>query len=155
MAETKFGGVLIKVLLDTGSQVSTVSEKFYNENVAKMVDSFYEGNLFRLTGANRLEVPYTGIAILDVEIGNTKIEDVGILVVRDTELTADARKEVLRVDGMNCLIKVPQLVIALSEECTICNTTSVEKPKGIVKIAGIAGALVPANSLTKVKVFTS
>ena len=156
LTEAKFGGVLIKVLLDTGSQVSTVSEKFYNENLAKIVDSFYEGNLFRLTGANRLEMPYTGIAILDVEIGNTKIKDVGILVVRDTELTADARKEVPGVVGMNCLIKLPQLVSALSEEGTICNTTTVEEPKvGIVKIAGIAGTLVPANSLTKVKVFTS
>ena len=120
-----------------------------------MVDSFYEGNLFRLTGANRLEVSYTGLAILDVEIGNTKIEDVGILVIRDMELMADARKEIPGVVGMNCLIKLPQLVSALLEEGAICNTTTVEKPKvGIVKIAGIPGTLVPANSLKKVKVFT-
>ena len=51
------GNVPFNALLDTGSQVTTLSESFYKQHIESRSHHFYEGNIFKLSCANRLEIP--------------------------------------------------------------------------------------------------
>lgn len=64
----RLGGVDMPCLLDTGSEVSTITEEFFNENFhpqgKKLLPS---GDWLKLTGANGVEVLYVGYLELDIE----------------------------------------------------------------------------------------
>jgi hypothetical protein len=157
VAMVKFGGISLKALLDTGSQVSTVSETFYEKHLSPGDNPYYEGKLFRLTCANRLEIPYIGIVLVDIEIRGKLIDNIGVLVVKDTELTKESRVEVPGIVGMNCLMKLPQLVSILTQEGATCHKMDLnhkETKSRIVKISGKTGTIVPAASIVKVSVFS-
>ena len=57
----KFAGVEVKCLLDTGSQVTTVTETFFERHMKSLgKDIVQPGFWFTLTAANGLQIPYCG-----------------------------------------------------------------------------------------------
>lgn len=55
----ELNGVKVKCLLDTGAQVSTISEHFYNEylSTSELSDT---RKILKLSAANKLQIPYLG-----------------------------------------------------------------------------------------------
>ena len=69
IANVKLGGVLVPCLLDSGFEVSTITESFFNENVrSKGKNLLSISGWLTLTAANELNIPYIGYFELDVEI---------------------------------------------------------------------------------------
>ena len=83
-AEVDIAGKTIKCLIDTGSQVSTVTESCYKCHLSSLPLETLEG--LRLTAANGIEIPYVGYFSTDVNVLGHCFHNVGILVVKDTEL---------------------------------------------------------------------
>ena len=80
--EAEGGGVKAKTLLDTGSQVSTISEAFFRQNLlGENEDITRTPNWLKLTATNSLPVPYIGYIELDVQTMGKP--ECGFLVVRD------------------------------------------------------------------------
>ena len=79
----KLGDVPVKLLVDSGSMVTTVSEDFFNQHLRGLVDEPKDGSHFlRLRAANGLECPYVGYVVLDIEVmGQTAKK--GILIQKN------------------------------------------------------------------------
>ena len=98
------GGKEVNCLLDSGSQISTITETFYNTYLKMMSELHDSSKWLKITAANNLPVPYIGYISTEVELCGKKIEDVGILVVKDS----GRKVETPGVVGCNILQKLQE-----------------------------------------------
>ena len=82
-SEVLVQGVAISCLMDSGSQVSTITKSFFRKNYGS--HQWQDVPFLRLTAANGLSIPYCGYVELDVTIGEHCLPDMGLLVVRESE----------------------------------------------------------------------
>ena len=98
----------VKALIDTGSMITTLSQEFYetmeNKPELKSLDEFD----LNVTGANGVEIPYSGYIEASVRIPNTDMEPllIPILIVSST----DYNKEVPSIVGMKVIREVSDLL---------------------------------------------
>lgn len=110
VVEIRVGGVSIPCLLDTGSQVSTITEEFFRKHLeGEDEDVLSTSGWLRLTAANGLDIPYQGYLELEVETMGMKIPDCGFLVVKDPQ---KSQLSVPGIIGMNIISRCRQLVQA-------------------------------------------
>jgi transposase InsO family protein/dUTPase len=78
------GSVNCKTLVDTGSQVSTVAQHFYETHLShiELIDC---QNLLRVEGAGGVQIPYLGYIFTELRIEGTAPVAVPVLVVQNTE----------------------------------------------------------------------
>lgn len=93
------GGVQVKCLLDSGSIVSTISDKFFFQNFAENPHAF---QWLQMKAANGLDIPYIGYVELDVQVLGKVIPKRGILVVQSPQ-TPSPTTCVPGVLGMNII----------------------------------------------------
>ncbi|KAL0147914.1 hypothetical protein M9458_056791, partial [Cirrhinus mrigala] len=80
----KINGVSAACLLDTGSQVSTISESFFREHLfGEDKDILSMAGWLRITAANGLDISYLGYLELEVETMGIVLPECGFLVLRD------------------------------------------------------------------------
>ena len=80
----KMGGAEVLCLLDTGSQVSTITETFFNQNFQSWgPERLQSCGWLQLKAANHLSIPYLGYLELDVQVLGRVVPRRGIIVVRD------------------------------------------------------------------------
>lgn len=79
-------GVSLQGLLDTGSQVTLMQQTMFEEHFdqAKLGSTPL---FFKLRAANGLEIPYTGYAVLDLELEGIKIPGRGVVITKDEHCT--------------------------------------------------------------------
>lgn len=138
--DIKVLGVEVLCLLDTGSQVSTISESFFRQHLGgDDEDMLTTAGWLKLTAANGLDIPYLGYLELEVETMGRKIPNCGFLVVKDPPTVLHP---VSCIIGMNIISQCRQLVQAefdqlwkqhwtqigamLSSECRFLTYTGVE-----------------------------
>ena len=113
--EVSMGGVKFQCLIDSGSNVSSVTESFFfNHLLPSWGGSLSDCGWLSLSGAHGLSIPYLGYFTIDVEavaLGRT-IPQRGILVVKDPiGHTAKERKQAVPgLLGMNVIKKCYQLL---------------------------------------------
>lgn len=96
-------------LLDTGSQVSTITEHFFKEHLAgEDKDMLPTSGWLRITAANGLDIPYLGYLELPVETMGINLPECGFLVVRDGRNSS----AVPALIGINIISRCRQLVHA-------------------------------------------
>ena len=78
----EINGTAVKCL-DTGAQVSTVSEAFYKKYLSTIALSDTT-KILKLSAANKLQIPYLGYIEVDVKIKDCVLTHVGMLVERVT-----------------------------------------------------------------------
>ena len=156
----KLGGVHVHCLLDSGSQVSTITESFFTNHFRPRRSKLLDINQWvTLTAANGLEIPYIGYLELDFEAQGVTIPNRGVLVVRDPpDPQSRARKEAVPgLIGMNIIqrknqeIKEPKLL----EDSAWTNTLqaagkAMTSVRGFAKIAGKSDVRIPAGMVTTV-----
>lgn len=105
--EVTLRGVPVPCLLDTGSQVSTISESFFKEHLAKKGENVCPAfEWLKITAASGLELPYMGYVELDFDAMGLTIPERGFLIVRDSAHSASVPGLV----GMNIVKKCRELV---------------------------------------------
>ncbi len=78
VVDLKIGGVDVSCLLDTGSQVSTITEHFFKEHLAgEEKDMLYTTGWLKITAANGLDIPYLGYLELTVETMGITLPECG------------------------------------------------------------------------------
>ena len=65
-------------LLDTGSEVSTISESFYHKHLSNL--EINTRKILRLVAANNIQIPYLGYVEVDIELFGCTFSNVGFLV---------------------------------------------------------------------------
>lgn len=155
------GGVQVKCLLDTGSMVSTISDKFFFQHFAQNPQAC---QWLQLKAANGLDIPYLGYVELDVQVLGKVISKRGILVVQSPQTPSPS--SVPGVLGMNIirecyselfgqygsdLFDLPQVTQApsvLQQALQLCHQIqSVERTGCWARIRGRRGTFVPAESV--------
>ena len=142
----KFGEVCVDCLLDTGSHITAVSELFFTKYIQPTGVVYEQGRWFTLSAANGLDIPYKGIAIMDVEVDGQVVKDVGILVTKDNEMTDAVKMGIPGILGTNVLRRLPKFATFFASD---------DGPSGTVHVAGLDSQLIPANSICKVKLLVS
>lgn len=152
----KLGGVPVRCLLDSGSQVSTITESFFNQHFRPRGSDLLDTNKWlTLTAANGLEIPYIGYLELDFEAQGVTIPQRGILVVKDPpDPQSRTRKEAVPgLLGMNIIQKMNEETEQLDTAWT-STLQAVAKAatsvRGLARIAGRNDVRIPAGSITTV-----
>lgn len=79
------GGVGVACLLDTGSMVTTITQRFFEQLLQPSLKlQLQPCTWLKLKAANGLEIPYLGYLELDVHLFNRTFQKMGILVVKDS-----------------------------------------------------------------------
>ena len=149
----EINGTVVKCLLDTGAQVSTVSEAFYKKHLSTIALSDTT-RILKLSAANKLQIPYLGYIEVDLKIKDCVFTHVGMLVERVTTV-GDPIQVVL---GCNVLQSVrtfvkeeepPSIVTDSSWDNVISVLDIADNTKriGFVKVAGRTPIRIPANSM--------
>ncbi|KAL0161724.1 hypothetical protein M9458_045449, partial [Cirrhinus mrigala] len=158
--DIKVLGVEVSCLLDTGSQVSTISESFFRQHLGgDDEDMLSTTGWLKLTAANGLDIPYLGYLELEIETMGRKIPNCGFLVVKDP---SPSSKFVSCIVGMNIISRCQQIVQSEFEaplegglETDWRNvfqhvqTCDVRKSR-VARVAGRSVVHVPAASVTLV-----
>ena len=93
------GGVDVGCLIDTGAEVSTITESFYKEFLAQGREVIDVTSYIRISASQGLEIPYVGYVELQLTAFSHKFEGLGFLIVKDPVSTPiQARKK--RVPGV-------------------------------------------------------
>ena len=153
----KLGGIPVRCLLDSGSQVSTITESFSNQHFHPRGTDLLDTNKWlTLTAANGLEIPYIGYLELDFEAQGVTIPQRGILVVKDPpDPQSRARKEAVPgLLGMNIIQKMNEETKQLEDTAWTSTLQAVAKAatsvRGLARIAGRDNIRIPAGSITTV-----
>ena len=84
VTELEVLGTKFTALVDTGSQVSTITESFYKRHLQPRGRELYNQDLhLHLTAANGLEIPYSGYLLADATIAGQVVKDRAFLIIRD------------------------------------------------------------------------
>ncbi|KAL7870272.1 hypothetical protein SRHO_G00077690 [Serrasalmus rhombeus] len=109
MIQVSMDGVAVSCLLDTGSQVSMMRQDWFEEHFGKNGQRLRDTTSWlKLRAANGKEIPYLGYVTLQVDIAGVGLENVGVIVIRNSCLTVSA------LVGMNIIKEVWQVLFQKS-----------------------------------------
>ena len=154
----------MSALVDTGSEVTTITENFFNKHFSQQ-GLLSTNTWLTLTAANGLDIPYVGYFEADVECCGKLIEKRGMLVVQDPPNASSQRRKaaVPGLLGMNVIGKCQDILKQNFGSCYIEQMTtewrdvfqalthSAASVAGLAKIAGRSGVRVPAGSVSTVQ----
>ena len=103
----RVAGVDVIALVDTGSQVTTIMESWFNEHLRQT--STHNTYQFRLTAANGQPIPTVGCCTVDVVCGQQTVKDVVIVIVTDRQADSSQPPCLL---GMNLLCRLKEFQTA-------------------------------------------
>lgn len=111
----RIGGVPLRCLLDTGSNVSTLTESFFRNHLyGEDEDMHCTAKWLKITAANKLPLPYIGYVELDVQVMGLTIPECGFLIVKDDakgNIATESDTSPPGIIGMNIAKRCRQLVI--------------------------------------------
>jgi hypothetical protein len=82
-ATVTLGSKEVRCLLDTGAQVSTVTESFFLNNLAEEADLWDVSSFIRISAANGGDIPFVGYLELNLTVFGQTFPNMGFLVVKD------------------------------------------------------------------------
>ena len=73
----------VRCLLDSGAQVSTMTETFFRHQLSDLGEPEDVSAFIQITGAQGITVPYIGYVEIDIEVMGQNFSNMGFLVVKD------------------------------------------------------------------------
>ena len=143
-------------VIDTGSEVSTVTESWFNEHLRGR--PLQQTSWLSIKAANGLDIPYVGLLEGRIRVFGQECH-ASILVIKDTAcpLTRSRRLQTPALLGMNILQqllptgqKTPPGLTPLIETAIRATTLHCRTMVGLARVAGTTR--VPAHSITTVRV---
>ena len=103
MVTAEVNGVEVPCLLDSMSQVSTVTESFFEKHLKQPLEDI--SSWFKITAANGTEIPCVGLFETSVKVSGVLYNNVSFLVVKDPEcpFSKKRKEDVSGVIGANLL----------------------------------------------------
>lgn len=109
--DVKIAGVKTDCLLDTGSEVSTITESHFRRHLGEQELKLSSANWVRLTAANGLDIPGLGCLQADVECMGKIFQGKCIFVLTDTSPEAKEIRGLSGIIGMNIISELKLLFI--------------------------------------------
>lgn len=161
--DVRIDGVPVRCLLDTGSNVSTLTESFFRENLhGEDKDLHCTYKWLRVTAANKLPLPYLGYVELDIQVMGLTVPECGFLIVRDGD-SAGPDLTPPGIIGMNITQRCRELALTefdttlggklesvWREAFTRVQEVELGKTMSTARVSGKCKVHVPAASVTTV-----
>ena len=135
----KIGGAELMATVDTGSQVTTVTESFVQRELMQ-VQPLRKLSWFRLTAANGLEIPLAGYLVADINIMGKTLKDQIVMVLKESP-----GRQSSCLLGMNIIKNIPSLNLG--------SAPAPQAPPNSTKLRMVraeSATVIPANSLTMI-----
>ena len=113
-----FGSVPVRCLLDTGSEVTLITESFFRQHLLPEGLTISEAPWLRITAANGQEVPYLGYLEMDISLPGIHLPGMGVLVVRDSPDPSQRERKELVPGLLGCNIIKPVIDILQAQSNT-------------------------------------
>ena len=126
--------------------VTTISETTFKEFMEPKGAKYQTGHWFTIRGANGLDILYVGLAIMNIELEDTLVPDIGVFVMKDTQETSDNRKKVPGIIGTNVLGRIEKYASLFGSQ------SGMESHACFARLAGGNEKVLPASSITSVPV---
>ncbi|KAI4904285.1 hypothetical protein NFI96_007443, partial [Prochilodus magdalenae] len=101
--EIKIAGVKTNCLLDTGSEVTTITESYFYERFGEQELTLSSANWVRLTAANGLDIPVLGCLEADIECMGRILHKKCVFVLTNTNPGVKDMKGLPGILGMNVI----------------------------------------------------
>ena len=145
-------GKAVQAMLDTGSQITTITDEWARENLRNIEE---EESFFKIKAVNGVEVPYSSLCVLDMELFGTKLTEVPVFITAlPTDPFMQARKrETPVLVGMNVLETVFEKAEEMPESLNFL-TKKIKKEKESSKRIGRTATLehIPAYSVATIRI---
>lgn len=157
----KLSGIQVQCLLDTGSQVSTITDEYFRKHLGCEKSMLTTLSWLKLTAANGLGIPYQGYVELDVETMGLKLTNCVFLVLKPSASSVVTAQCII---VMNVIHRCQRLVNAefdstlggsvdsgwrtAFQQIQVC---SIER-KATAQVAGKDKVRIPASSVSTVLV---
>lgn len=80
----EIAGIPLKCLIDSGSNVSALTESFFRKHPHGEDDNIHNTTKWlKITAANKLPLPYLGYVELDIQVMGVTLPECGFLIIRD------------------------------------------------------------------------
>ncbi len=111
--DVKIAGIRTICLLDTGSEVTTITESHFKNHFGEVVLS--SANWVHLTAANGLDIPIIGCLEADVECMGKTLLGKCVFVIKESESNVTELKGLPGIVGMNVLSDLKDLFITTED----------------------------------------
>ena len=148
MELVSIAGVKVMALVDSGSQISSVSQSFYEEMLAPLGLELIDVGWIEVSAANGLGIPYLGLLVTDVVVDGYEVKGMGILVAKDMPETREGTERVPALLGMNILRDIPKFRHFAPKD------QSYDYKAGYVRVAGAKTVILPPFSVSEIEVLT-
>ncbi|KAJ8346574.1 hypothetical protein SKAU_G00279750 [Synaphobranchus kaupii] len=109
--EVTIGGIKTNCLLDTGSEVTTISEPYYRKYFEGQESSLTSSKWVWLTAANGLDIPVLGCLEADIECMGKTLKGKCVFVLTNTGTAVEEMEQVPGIIGMNVISELQGLFI--------------------------------------------
>ncbi len=153
--DVKIAGVPTTCLLDTGSEVTTISESHFKQHFGGQEIQLSSANWVRLTAANGLNIPVLGCLQADIECMGSLLPGKCVFVLTESNPDAQEMKGLDGIVGMNVLRELKNLVLSgkeLIEESKFSRGTDANVRRVIARVNKAEGLLGPEGRIGFVKV---
>uniref|UniRef100_A0A3B1JKD5 Gypsy retrotransposon integrase-like protein 1 n=1 Tax=Astyanax mexicanus TaxID=7994 RepID=A0A3B1JKD5_ASTMX len=113
--EIKIAGVKTSCLLDTGSEVTTITESFFNEHFGEQELTLSSAHWVKLTAANGLDIPVLGCLEADIECMGRMLQKRCVFVLTDTNPGVKDMKGLPGILGMNVISELQDVFMTGGE----------------------------------------
>lgn len=125
--EVRIAGVKTDCLLDTGSEVSTITESHFRKHFGEQELKLSSAHWVKLTAANGLDIPVLCLQA-DVECMGKVLPGKCIFVLTDTSPQAEEIRELSGITGMNIISEFKSLLVT-GESVKTANTGNPQKQR--------------------------
>lgn len=108
--EVRIAGIRTVCLLDTGSEVTTITESHFKDNFKEVMLS--SANWVRLTAANGLDIPIVGCLEADIVCMGKTLHGKCVFVIKDNNPSGTELKGLPGIVGMNVLSDLKDMFMA-------------------------------------------
>ena len=118
------------------------------------MQSIRKGGWFPLSAANGLEIPYIGVALVDMLVFGQSIKQVGFLVTKETPEMKLSKDDYSGILGMNVLSNISKLSTIFSKSGVnmMRQEVKLNDKSNFVKVSSCVPVQVPSRSVVDVKV---
>ncbi|KAJ8346843.1 hypothetical protein SKAU_G00282440 [Synaphobranchus kaupii] len=109
--EVTIGGIKTNCVLDTGSEVTTISEPYYRKYFEGQESGLTSSKWVRLTAANSLDIPVLGCLEADIECMGKTLKGKCVFVLTNTGKAVEEMEQVPGIIGINVISELQGLFI--------------------------------------------
>ena len=168
----KLGDAEVRCVIDTGAEVSTVTESFYRKNLVQDCELVDVSAFIQISASQGTDIPFVGYIELPISVWTHTFKNLGFLVVKDpintpveprklripvvlgSNVLRDIQSKLQTLHGDQYLQKIEESLQGAEKQSNLLYALQVYKRTPgyrTVRVAGNCAVLLPARTITVIE----